>query len=64
MSALKEEDQKREKNMQSCQPECEAIVDEGGDRPDNKEGKGDREDTWVEAVKDGVPQHLKLSKNL
>ena len=54
----------REKNMQSCQPECEAIVDEGGDRPDYKEGEGDREDTWVEAVKDGVPQHLKLSKNL
>ena len=50
--------------MQSCQPECEAIVDEGGDRPDYKEGEGDREDTWVEAVKDGVPQHLKLSKNL
>ena len=54
---------RREKNMQSCQPECEAIVDEGGDRPDDKEGKGDREDTWVEAVKDGEPQHLKSPKD-
>ena len=49
--------------MQSCQPECEAIVDEGGDRPDYKEGKGDRENTWVEAVKDGEPQHLKSPKD-
>ena len=38
-------------------PECESIIDEGGDRPADKEGKGDRKDTWVEAVQDGVPQH-------
>ena len=65
LSALKEEagSKQGERKRHSCQPECEAIVDEGGDRPDDKEGKGDREDTWVEAVEDGVPQHFKLSKN-
>ena len=45
----------------TCQPECEAVIDEGGDWPVDKESEGDWEDTWVEAVKDGVPQHLKLS---
>ena len=38
-------------------PECESIIDEGGDRPADKEGKGDWKNTWVEAVQDGVPQH-------
>ena len=38
-------------------PECESIIDEGGDGPADKEGKGDWKDTWVEAVQDGVPQH-------
>ena len=38
------------------QPECESIIDEGGDGPDDKEGNGDWEDTWAEAVEDGVPE--------
>ena len=63
MSALKEEAGSKEGERKTCQPECEAIVDESGDRPDYKEGKGDREDTWVEAVKDGEPQHLKSPKD-
>ena len=38
------------------QPECEAKVDEDDNRPDDKEGEGRWEDTWVEAHADGVPQ--------
>ena len=38
-------------------PECESIIDEGGDGPADKEGKGDWKYTWIEAVQDGVPQH-------
>ena len=38
-------------------PECESIIDEGDDWPDDKEGEGNWKHTWVEAVQDGVPQH-------
>ena len=38
------------------QPECEAKVEEDDNRPDDKEGEGRWEDTWVEAHADGVPQ--------
>ena len=48
---------KGRKNWQK--PECESIVDEGGDRPDDKEGKGDWKNFWVEAVEDGKPQNEK-----
>ena len=47
--------------MLLSRPECESIIDEGGDGPDDKEGKGDWKDTWVEAVEDGEPQNVKLS---
>ena len=43
--------------MLLSRPECESIIDEGDDWPDDKECKGDWKDTWVEAVHDGVPQH-------
>ena len=45
------------------QPECEAKVDEDDHRPDDKEGEGRWEDTWVEAHADGVPQKKKLFRN-
>ena len=61
LSALKEEEERlkrgREKTYCWLKPECESIIDEGDDWPDDKEGKGDWKNTWVEAVQDGVPQH-------
>ena len=37
------------------EPECEAIVDKGDNRPTDKEGESHWEDTWVEALEEGGP---------